>query len=87
MNVNTAKAIAATCTGVGILFSFLDKVFAPHVLVDSSSPDYPEWLSWFGWFVISAGAIAYIVADVMEQRRRKSSQSTPPSVTPPAENM
>jgi uncharacterized protein involved in cysteine biosynthesis len=57
------KIVAAAVTVIGLLFAFLERYFAPTVIVTENSPNYPDWLKWFGWILTALGALAYVTID------------------------
>jgi hypothetical protein len=57
------KIVAAAVTVIGLLFGFLERYFAPTVIVTEDSPNYPDWLKWFGWILTALGALAYVTID------------------------
>ncbi len=65
------KIVAATLTVLGIILSFLNLLYTPHVLVLESSPTQPPWFPWVSWIILSLGPIVYIIVDILELRRKK----------------
>lgn len=63
MNKRDWKIIAATLTIVGAIFSILDKIYAPHVMEDTGSPNYPDFLRWIGWLFLLIPPLIYIWLD------------------------
>ena len=62
-SVITFKVVAAVATIIGLLLGFLERRFAPKVILMENSPNYPDWLAWLGWIMAALGALAYIAID------------------------
>jgi uncharacterized membrane protein len=62
--VHTVKVICGTLVAVGLVINFFERWFAPHTLLQESSPNFPKWLGWVGWVVASLAAIGYVIVDL-----------------------
>ena len=63
MSKRDLKIVAATLTVVGAVLSILSRIFAPHPILDESSPDYPDVLRTIGWLFLLIPPLIYILLD------------------------
>jgi hypothetical protein len=63
MTKRDLKIIAATLTVVGAILSILDKIYAPHVMEDTGSPNYPNFLRLLAWLFLLVPPLIYIWLD------------------------
>jgi hypothetical protein len=74
-NRRVIKFVAGTVIVLGLLFSFIERVYSP-VYIITDAPHAPEWVGWLGWILAAAGSVAYFLADIFEwlaNRRRHRS--------------
>jgi hypothetical protein len=66
---HTVKVIAGTLLVISLVIGFLERWYAPHVLLLESSPGFPRWIGWLGLFLAVLGTVAYVGVDFVEGRR------------------
>ena len=69
MSRRDLKIVAGTLTVVGVVMAVLEHIFAPDYLVFGKSPLDTPWFIWPKLVITSLAPIAYIVIDVIENRR------------------
>ena len=70
IDIGSIKLIAGTLIIVSLVIGFLEKWYAPHMIVLESSPDFPNWLGWAGWIIAASAALTYIGLDVFEHLKQ-----------------
>ena len=76
MTKRDLKIIAATLTVVGAILSILDKIYAPHIIEDTSSPTYPDCLRLLGWLFLLIPPLIYIWLDRENLFSKKTERQT-----------
>jgi hypothetical protein len=76
MTKRDLKIIAATLTVVGAILSILDKIYAPHIIEDTSSPNYPDFLRLLGWLFLLIPPLIYIWLDRENLFSKKTERQT-----------
>jgi hypothetical protein len=65
------KVAAGTVICGGLIFGFIERLYAPDVIVSSQSTILPAWIGWLGWSGVAAAAVLYFLVDILEWRRRR----------------
>ena len=60
------KVAAGTISLVGVIFSFIERRYAPTYLIVESSSTVPDWVGWASWALATVGLVTYVLVDVAE---------------------
>ncbi len=69
--VRAVKVVAGTALVLGLIFTFIERLYAPNTLVTEDSTILPAWIGWFGLLLTAVASVVYVLVDILDWLHRR----------------
>jgi hypothetical protein len=65
-NITLIRAISGSVLIAGLVFTFIERRYAPNAIVTEDSTILPAWVGWLAYLLSLGAALAYNITDYVE---------------------